>query len=126
MKKYFFLLTALLLVVPPLNATFPVFIGEDGDPEEIDLNNPVNGEEPTSLNTCTVHAFKTSDSIIVRVSGYIGNISVAIIGLGGSVYSGIRPIIGNGEVILDITSLSEGDYMIYIHTSICYQGTFRI
>lgn len=118
------LFTALLLSAFQLNAFIPD--GDEGDPEEIELYNSNNqGNGPTSVNTFTIHAYKTNTTVYVLFSGYTGNANLVASGLGGTIFSGSQWVNGTGCIILNISSLPEGDYTLDIYCSSAYWGCFR-
>lgn len=124
MKHLMMLFTALLLSFFPMNATSPVFDGDEGNPDLIDLYGQGNNENPNSLNSVLVTAYKTSSQIIIFISNYTGNVVAAAIGIGGHVMSDQNPVSGSGIVILDISDLPGGNYTIFITAGQLYQGSF--
>lgn len=117
------IVATMLLFFPPLNAA-PFTDGDDGDPEEIDLGRQGNNENPNSLNAVYVTAYKTTSQVVIEISNYSGNVSAAVIGMGGSVLSNHNPILGMGIIILDISSIPSGNYTLFISADQLYLGSF--
>lgn len=125
MKRFLSFLTALLLTFLPMNAIRPVFDGDEGDPEEIELYNQ-NGENPTSINLPTIVAHKIGTSIIIGVSNYYGNVGVIATGMGGHIVSNQNLVNGSDIIILDISSLTSGNYTLLVLAGQLYQGSFTV
>lgn len=125
MKKLMIILTALMLSAFPMHAFIPD--GDDGeDPEEIELQNQQggNGEIPTSINQTHVSAFKTSNFLTIYISGYSGNVAVSIIGPSSHIILGNNLVNGSRILVIDISSLASGDYLIFIQANSLYYGSF--
>lgn len=124
MKKYFFLLAALLLVVLPLNATLPFFAEDDeeGDPEEIIIEQKGN-ENPTSLQICTVQAYKTNLRVYVSVNNFSGNVIAVVSGIGGSSFVS-REISSSALLEIDISAFNAGSYTLLVSAGNIYEGHF--
>lgn len=123
MKKYFIILTALLMSTIFTCSTFSGSINDD--PEEIQIERQQNGDEPTSTGTCLVQAFKTSTLLMTNFYNYTGNSSVIVIGQYGNIISASSMIVGSGTIVLNISTLPDGDYSIFINSDAVYIGTFR-
>lgn len=123
MKKLMILFTALLLSAFQLNAFIPD--GDEGDPEEIDLTVQQGGDDPTSLNTCTIHAYKTNSSVLITISNYFGNLSAVIFGSSGNLF-GHKSISGSGILSIDISAMAQGDCTLVIQVDHSYIGYFTI
>lgn len=126
MKRFLTFLAAMLLSFLPMNAIQPAFDGNDGDTEEIEVQTTGNEAGPNSMNFTVVTAYKTTSSVIIEISNFSGNLVVAILGIGGNVLSNYNPITGSGMVVLDISSLPHGNYMLYITANQLYQGSFSL
>lgn len=124
MKKYLILLTVLILSAFTMNATIPVYDGEDDDPEEIIVERQQNGDGPNSLNQCYIQAYKTSTMLTVNIYNYTGNVSVIVFGLNGSVVSLQNDIFGDGTIPINISSLPEGDYTLFVQAGALFIGDF--
>lgn len=124
MKHLMMLFTALLLSFFPMNATSPVFDGDEGDPDEINIHNTGNGEGPNSINPVFITAHKTASQVIIDIFNYSGNVTAAVIGINGYVLSDENPVSGSGIVILDISNLPGGNYTLFISADQLYQGSF--
>lgn len=127
MKKYLILLTVLILSAFTMNATIPAYDGEDGDPEEINLgqqNN--NGDDPTGLQTLNVTAFKVGSCVIIYFTNYSGYASASAFGLMGNAFSGQHYISGAGYIVLDISSLPQGNYTLIVQAGNLYCGSFTL
>ena len=126
MKKYMILLTVLMLSAFTMNATTPVYDGEEGDPEVIDLGQQHNGEDPTGIQTLGITAYKTGTSIVITFINYSGYANASALGLSGNVFSGQQYISGTGLIILDISSLPQGNYSLFVQAGNLYCGSFTI
>lgn len=125
MKKYLILLTVLMLSAFTMNASVSAFDGGD-DPEDINLEKQNNGDDPTSLNPFTIHAYKTSTQIVILFSNYYGNASAFVYGLGGTAYSDEQVIMGSGFICIDISLLPTGSYTLTLFADSVYYGYFII
>lgn len=123
MKKLFSLCATLLMIITLSNAFIPARNGDN--PEEIELKNQQNREEPTSFNHCYIHAYKTDFQVIIYFSNYSWNASAVVSGLGGFAVSGQQSIVGTGYVYIDISSLPAGMYSLTVFADSLYSGTFN-
>lgn len=99
---------------------------EDPDPEEIDLGSQYSGEDPTSLSSTHISAFKAGTFISIHIDNYYGNVDASILGIGGHITSNQNPITGSGVIILNISSLPSGPYSLLVFAERVYQGDFTI
>lgn len=72
-----------------------------------------------------VQAFKTSTLLMTNFYNYTGNSSVIVIGQYGNIISASSMIVGSGTIVLNISTLPDGDYSIFINSDAVYIGTFR-
>lgn len=123
MKKLL-VLTTFLLSIYHMNA-LQIELHRGDEPEEIEINTQQGGDDnPTSLNFESVQAFKTSNSVIVGIENYSGNVAVVITGPGGSILSAHNHVVNSGCITTDTSLLLPGIYSLYIYTSATYVGYF--
>ena len=124
------LLTALFCILACIPYSIFAYGGTEkscDDPDEIELVQQQNGEEPTSLQQHSVVAFKTDDAVVIRLSNCYGSAVACITGIFSIMTSGIIPLNGNAEILLDISSLPTGCYSLNINVSgVQYTGAFTI
>lgn len=122
MKKFFLLASIVFLFssfsAQPINPSLP----DEEEPDEIVLNGQT-GEDPNSVNTCIVTAYKTSSHIYVYIANYTGSVSITITGIGNTINYGPAPLT-TSPIELDISTLPIGIYHISISTNTSYQGVF--
>lgn len=126
MKRFLTFLVAMLLSLLPMNAIQPAFDGDDEDLEEIVLSKQQNGDIPTSLNSVFVSAHKTSSYIVINIFNYTGIVVASVFGngIGGYFLSDVNPVSGSGIIMLDISSLPNGNYTLAIMVDQLYQGQY--
>lgn len=124
MKKILVLLVATIFFSFSLCALTPSLDGDEGDPEEIIVQQN-NNEGPTSINgVVCVRAFKMDEDVTVTVSGYIGPVSVLIFG-GGHATSLQTESNGQTNIIIDVSSFPKETFCnLCILTNVLYQGSF--
>lgn len=108
------------------SSLFPTSInrGESTDPEVIILKEQEKGIR--SVITTTVGALLYDDAVAVTIDNYVGSVSILITGSGGMLQQSFN-INGNGECVVDISTLREGSYYIQvILASTTYEGYFEI
>ena len=99
---------------------------DDPDPEEINLGSQYSGEDPTSLNSTHISAFKVGTSISIHIDNFFGNVDASVLGISGHITSNQNPITGSGVIFLNISSLPSGTYSLLIFAERTYQGDFTI
>lgn len=120
MKKFFFLCAALLVFFPSSIARIPAINGDD--PEEIAIEQQ-GAEGPNGIQTVTIRAYKTSSELSISITGYSGSILICVLGIGGTILEQ-DDINGSALFLLDISSLSSGNYTITILAGNTYSGHF--
>ena len=77
-----------------------------------------------SGSSTLVEAFISGEVLFIDISGYSGAVSVEVAGIGGGLQYG-ADVSEAGILTIDLSSLPEGNYMLYITLDHTYSGSFE-